>query len=111
VPVYEDRNEVGHPRVAKQIVAHARELPVNDLGVEHAELASDLGLGLPHPLFESCVQLSHREADLAVVATAQSSAARGGVRRVRELSELRSEEVGDLFPDVDRMVADAFERT
>ena len=61
MPRSENRDEVHYPRVAQQVVADSRELTVDDLRIEAAELARDLGLGLPHALLEGCVPFSHRD--------------------------------------------------
>lgn len=55
VSMHQHRHEVDHPGVAEQVLCDARELKMDELRVELSELAGDLRLRLPHPLFEILV--------------------------------------------------------
>jgi hypothetical protein len=111
VTVHEHRHEIHDPSVSQEVLADAGELAVHRCRVELTELTRDLGLGLPHPLLEVLVAVSHRDADLdAENGAASSRATCCGMRRVGELAKLGGQEIRDLLADVDGMVADPLER-
>jgi len=111
--MHEHRDEVGYSRVPQQVVADPGELTVNELGIERAEFAGHLGLGLPHPLLEFFVALSHGTWILTQSGRARQALGptRSRVRRVGELAELGCQQIGDLLADVHGVIADPLERT
>ena len=111
MPVHEHRNEIRDTSIAQQVLADTREFTMDKVRIELIELARNLGFGLPHPLLEVLVTLSHRDADLHPAAAAESSrAARRRMRRVGELAAFRGKQIRHLLADVDGVVADPLER-
>jgi len=81
VAMHEDRDEICHPRVAQQVIADTRELASHKVGIELAELASDLRLGLPHPLLERLVARSQGRWILTALGAVVKPRARWGALR------------------------------